>query len=155
MSLRGSLIADRVDALGVSPAVSAAPTETIGQVIARMVAERVGCIVVVHGDRLEGIFTERDVLTRVLAAGAKLDQPIQTVMTPKPDVLHSDATVADVVRRMHDGGYRHMPVVARDGILAGVVSVKRVAEYLVEHFPATIYNLPPDPTQRLDAPEGA
>ena len=155
LDLRGSLIADRVDALGISPAVSVAPTESIRQVIARMVAERVGCIVVVQDARLEGIFTERDVLTRVLAAGAKLDQPIQTVMTPKPDVLHPDATVADVVRLMHDGGYRHMPVVEDDGTLAGVVSVKRVAEYLVEHFPATIYNLPPDPEQRLDAAEGA
>ncbi len=56
---------------------------------------------------------------------------------------------------MHDGGYRHMPVVEPDGAVAGVVSVKRVAEYLVEHFPATIYNLPPDPAQRIDAAEGA
>ena len=155
MSFRRTLSADRVGALGVSPAVSVEPTESIGQVIGRMVAERVGCVLVMSDDRLEGIFTERDVLTRVLGAGAGLQEPIRSVMTSNPSVLHSDSTVADVVRRMHAGGFRHMPVVESDGAVAGVVSIKRVAEYLVEHFPATIFNLPPDPGQRLSAAEGA
>lgn len=156
MSLHDSLTADSVEALGIRPAVWATPAETIGQVIDRMVAKRVGCILVAADQgRLEGIFTERDVLTRVLAAGVGLDQPIQTVMTPNPEVLHSGATVADVVRRMDAGGYRHMPVMEDGASTVGVISVKRIAEYLVEHFPETIYNLPPEPGQTQNAPEGA
>jgi CBS domain-containing protein len=46
---------------------------------------------------------------------------------------------------MEEGGYRHLPVVDQAGRPLGVLSVKRIVHYLVEHFPSTIYNLPPDP----------
>ena len=44
---------------------------------------------------------------------------------------------------MEEGGYRHLPVVVDDRPV-GILSVKRIVHYLVEHFPATVYNLPPD-----------
>ena len=46
---------------------------------------------------------------------------------------------------MEEGGYRHLPVIGETGKPVGVLSVKRVVHYLVEHFPATIYNLRPCP----------
>ena len=48
---------------------------------------------------------------------------------------------------MEDGGYRHLPVVDDSGRPVGVLSVKRIVHYLVEHFPSTIHNQPPDPNQ--------
>jgi hypothetical protein len=55
---------------------------------------------------------------------------------------------------MHTGGYRHIPVIGDEREVIGVLSVKRVVQYLVEHFPAAIYNLPPDPNVVSTAREG-
>ncbi|MBY0458338.1 MAG: CBS domain-containing protein, partial [Gemmataceae bacterium] len=59
------------------------------------------------------------------------------------------------VERMQKGGYRHVPVVDEDNRPVGVLSAKRIVHYLVEHFPATVYNLPPDPDRVPDTAEGA
>ena len=63
-------------------------------------------------------------------------------MTPEPVTVHPKDPIATAIRRMEEGGYRHLPVVV-DGKAVGVLSVKRVVHYLVEHFPAMVYNLPP------------
>jgi len=56
---------------------------------------------------------------------------------------------------MEEGGYRHLPVVDVTGKPLGVLSVKRIVHYLAEHFPATVYNLPPDPSSVPQSAEGA
>ena len=55
---------------------------------------------------------------------------------------------------MEEGGYRHLPVVVDDKPV-GILSVKRIVHYLVEHFPATVYNLPPGFQTFLPRREGA
>jgi CBS domain-containing protein len=56
---------------------------------------------------------------------------------------------------MEEGGYRHLPVVDERERPVGILSVKRIIRYLVEHFPTTVYNLPPDPQAVPKNPEGA
>jgi CBS domain-containing protein len=56
---------------------------------------------------------------------------------------------------MVSGGYRHLPVVDEEGRPVGVLSVKQIMHYLVEHFPSTVYNLPPDPRVVPQEREGA
>jgi CBS domain-containing protein len=56
---------------------------------------------------------------------------------------------------MASGGYRHLPVTGEGGEPLGVLSVKDVVRYLVEYFPAKVYNLPPTPDQAQPAREGA
>ena len=63
--------------------------------------------------------------------------------------------IAAAVRKMEVGGYRHLPVVDGLGRPTGILSVKRIVHYLAEHFPATIYNLPPDPAVVPNEREGA
>jgi len=77
------------------------------------------------------------------------------VMTRDPIVVHPKEPIGAAVRRMEEGGYRHLPVVDALGKPLGVLSVKRIVHYLVEHFPATIYNLPPDPDVFPQEAEGA
>ena len=75
-----------------------------------------------QGERLCGIFTERDLLTRVVAAG--LDPPttrLGDVMTADPDTIEASAPIIEAIRRMDEFCYRHMPVLER-GRLIGVVS---------------------------------
>jgi predicted transcriptional regulator len=57
---------------------------------------------------------------------------------------------------MQAGGYRHLPVVDENRRPVGMLSAKRIVSYLVEHFPATVFNLPPDPDNNHPSePEGA
>ena len=118
----------------------------MAEAVALMRQQRVGCVLVCRDDeQLVGIFTERDLMRRVLAAGMPLTVPVALCMTPDPVVVHPKEPIGAAVRRMEEGGYRHLPVVDEAGRPVGVLSVKRIVHYLVEHFPSTIYNLPPDP----------
>lgn len=114
-----------------------------------------GCLLVTDAGRVVGIFTERDLLTRVLAPGCALDLPMRECMTPRPATVSPLDSVRAAIRRMQKGGYRHLPVVDEGDRPLGVLSARRVVHYLVEHFPNLVYNLPPDPDRYPDAPDGA
>ena len=92
---------------------------------ARIMAERhIGAILITANGKLEGIFTERDVLNRVVAPGLNPETvKIGEVMTRNPDTVPPDATALDTMIRMQTKGYRHLPVV-EDGELVGIVSVR-------------------------------
>ena len=96
--------------------------ETVHAVAVRMAEVRCSSILLCEGDELQGIFTERDLLMRVVAAG--LD-PAKTlvgqVMTRDPDRIEASAPVIEAIRRMDEGCFRHMPVVEGNQII-GVVS---------------------------------
>ncbi|MDH3594718.1 MAG: CBS domain-containing protein [Rhodospirillales bacterium] len=89
---------------------------------ARLMRDRnVGSVLIVEDGRLEGIFTERDMVHRVVAEGRDLDgTALGEVMTRDPDTVSPDTTALDALRRMQDGGYRHLPVVAAGRVVAVV-----------------------------------
>ena len=122
---------------------------------ARMRAHGVGCVLVTDLRKLVGIFTERDLLRRVIAAGRPWCTTVGAVMTPEPVCVRSKDPIRLAIRRMEQGGYRHLPVVDEANRPVGVLSVKRIIHYLVEHFPTTVYNLPPDPRRFPQEREGA
>jgi CBS domain-containing protein len=90
---------------------------------ARAMRERhVGSVLIAAADRLEGIFTERDMVFRVVAEGRDPDATaLADVMTADPDVLPPQASALDALRRMQDGGYRHLPII-ESGRIVGIVS---------------------------------
>jgi CBS domain-containing protein len=92
---------------------------------ARVMAERhIGAVLITNNGKLEGIFTERDVLNRVVAPGKDPEVvKVGEVMTRNPDTVTPDATALDTLIRMQNKGYRHLPVVD-DGQLVGIVSVR-------------------------------
>jgi CBS domain-containing protein len=116
---------------------------------------RVGCLLICDGRKLVGIFTERDLLHRVIAPGRCWQAPLADVMTPDPVCVQRKDPIRLAIRRMEQGGYRHLPVVDETGRPIGILSVRRIVHYLVEHFPTTVYNLPPDPRAFPQEPEGA
>jgi CBS domain-containing protein len=75
-------------------------------------------------------------------------------MTPDPLTILPRDPIRIAVRRMEEGGHRHLPVVDDSTRPLGMLSVKRVIRYLVEHYPAAVYNQPPS-GQVPDSPEGA
>jgi CBS domain-containing protein len=155
MELARNLRVDSVSRLGPTQALCVLPDQTAAEAVALMRRHEVGCVLVCRDDALLGLFTERDLLRRVLAAGRPLTVPINEVMTPDPVVVRPKDSVAAAVRLMEEGGYRHLPVVDESGRPRGVLSVKRIVHYLAEHFPGTIYNQPPDPSVFPRRAEGA
>ena len=106
------------------PPVTVTREATVVDAARRMRERNVGSVLVVDGMRLVGIFTERDALFRVLAAAR---DPAATtlgdVMTPQPQTMHPDEPFVRALRVMHEGKFRHLPVV-EFGRPLGIVSVR-------------------------------
>jgi CBS domain-containing protein len=155
MDLAKNLKIESVSRLHATPPLQAAPTQTVAEAVELLRRQEVGCLLVCEDGRLVGIFTERDLMRRILALGKPLSLPLAESMTPGPVVVQAKDSIASAVRKMEVGGYRHLPVVDEAGRPVGVLSVKRIVHYVVEHFPGTIYNLPPDPGTMEPCREGA
>lgn len=127
---------------------------TVGQALQLLRAQRTGSVMICEGAKLVGILTERDAL-KLMASGADLSQPVTKVMSSPPATISANATVAEAIRTMSEGGYRHLPMIDDEGRPTGVVAVHGIVHYLVDHFPATVYNLPPNPKAAPKEREGA
>jgi CBS domain-containing protein len=101
------------------------PHDALVSDVAQTLRERqVGAGMVVAGGKLVGIFTERDALFRVLAEGRDpRTTRVGEVMTRDPQTIHPDRPFVDALRMMHDGRFRHVPIV-EDGRPMGMVSVR-------------------------------
>lgn len=130
------------------------PRMSVRDVLVLMKQHNTGCVLVCEQQKLIGIFTQRDVL-RLLAMEADLGVLVETVMTRNPVTLRQSDTVATAIARMSAGGYRHLPIVDAQGQPTGLLKVRGIVHYLVEHVPKTIYNLPPNPKMVAQNREGA
>jgi CBS domain-containing protein len=149
-----NLTTETVSRAGLAEPVCVGPETSVRTVLQTLQQHRTGSLLVCSAEKLVGIFTERDAL-RLLAQGADLDVPVETVMARDPVVLRASDTVATAIKKMSGGGYRRLPVVDAEGRPLGIVKVSTIVRFLVEHFPRTIYNLPPDPHPVMQQPEGA
>jgi CBS domain-containing protein len=154
MEIEHSLQEVDVLALELQPPLVLEGTSSVGDVIRAMRKGGHGCALVTENHRLAGIFTERDVLLSVLGNDAILSRPVSAQMTPEPVCVNSRDPVRQVLLLMYQGGYRHIPIVDATGQIAGCVRHKDIAEYLVNHFAEYVLNLPPDPEQIAQTPEG-
>ena len=141
-------------ALGIDQPVIADAGTALREVIREMRDRRASCSLLTREGRLAGVFTERDVVTRVAGVEGALDRPVAEVMTPDPDHVRRGDRLLTAVRLMHRRGYRHVPVVDDDGRILGCVQHEDVVDYLAEVYPAEVLNLPPDPGQVILTREG-
>jgi CBS domain-containing protein len=156
-TLAKNLRGDRVERLRLRRVYAVTPATPVSEAVRGMSEQRATCALVTDAaGKLVGIFTERDFLARVVAAGVKPEATaVERVMSPAPRTVAPHDSVYDAVEAMASGNFRHLPVVRTDGTAVGVLSVKDVMRYLVEYFPAKVYNLPPTPDQNQPAREGA
>jgi CBS domain-containing protein len=144
-SISPAVFNDTVGVLAPAEPVCLRETATIAEAAQRMVqAHQAAVLVVDAAGRLAGIFTERDLLTRVVGRG--LDPKgtaLSTVMTANPEVLSLRDRVAYAVHCMSVAGYRTVPLVDADRKPIGIVTVSDVIRWLASLFPATVLNLPP------------
>ena len=146
--IRGALLNDKIAVLGPAEPVCLRETATVQEAIERMLSRRQAGVLIVDADgRLTGIFTERDVLTRVAGQGRDPRQTaLGTVMTRDPDALGPGDRVAYAVHSMSVAGYRTVPLVDAQRRPLGVVTVSDVIRWLADLFPEAVLNLPPGDT---------
>ena len=152
--LRQLLTTSRVAQLGPKEVPTLRGEQTIAEAVREMRAHSHGSAMVCRDGKLVGIFTERD-LMKLLAAGQTLEQPLSAVMTSRPRTVALDDTLMTVIQLMDEGGYRRLPVVNASGTPVGIVDVKSVVHYLVEHFPKAVYNQAPRALLNARDREGA
>ncbi|HEV8661259.1 MAG TPA: CBS domain-containing protein [Thermoanaerobaculia bacterium] len=110
------------------PVIHADSSERVRDVVRRMSKENVGAVPVLDSGRLVGVFSERDVMARVVAAGLDPDQTlVANVMTKEIVVADPGDTVDAALLKMHRVGCRHLPVV-KGGNLVGMVSIRDLLE---------------------------
>lgn len=127
------------------PLLSLPPETSVEIAIDLMNRHERGAVLVVKGEKLVGIFTERDLLRRVVPRGLSLARTsINEVMTVNPDVLPEWATLAQALRTMARSRYRHLPVIDEHGRPLAVVSMRRIIQFVCEAFPKEILNAPPE-----------
>ena len=154
MDFELNLNSDLVERVDSGEPTCVAPETTLRETLQLMKQRRRGHVLVCRDQVLVGIFTERDAL-RVMAEDADFDAPVETVMAADPATVSSSDTVGAAIKKMSQGGYRHMPIVDASNRPVGVVRVSSVLHYLVEHFPNVIYTLPPAPHHMTQEREGA
>ena len=104
--------------------------ETITQVAQRMVERNLGAVVVLDGDRLVGIMTERD-LMRAVARGLHADALVAEYMSPDPETIEPDDSTQHAAVLMIHGGFRHLPVVEQDAVV-GILSIRDLMRVALE-----------------------
>jgi CBS domain-containing protein len=114
------------------PIHSVGPDALITECVRKMTAEKIGALVVMDGERLIGIFTERDALSKVLAAGLEPSTTkVSEVMTKDPYWISPTTTVGDAMELVTKRRFRHLPIVKSGKVLA-VISSGDLTHWLVK-----------------------
>lgn len=143
------LLEERVTLLPHRPPLVFGGSEPVKEAMQAMQQRHRGCVLITADgtlrSELTGIFTERDILLKVIDCGRNpATLPLREVMTAEPESLGLDARLAWALNMMSIGGYRHLPITDDRGFPAFILSVRDVVEFLVDSFPSEILNLPPD-----------
>ena len=156
---------ERVGCLSRTEPAIGFPETPLTEVLRRLRGDSGGCVIIVEpavappdpsSNRLPernswkpvGILTERDYLDKIAGKPPRPGATAAAYMTPHPRTISADESLDAAIQLMTQGGYRHLPLVDRDGGLAGVLSVRDIIFYLAELFPTDVMNLPPRLHQR-------
>ncbi|RKX33026.1 MAG: histidine kinase [Verrucomicrobia bacterium] len=114
---------------------------TVAEAVHEMNSHKVGCIMVLDGDNLVGVFTERDVLHRVVAANLPaMTTPVSQVMTTPVETVRPDMSIDEAMVTITEKRHRHLPVMD-EGKLIGLVSIGDITRWLVQAHQNEAQNL--------------
>ena len=152
-----TLFEDEIGGVDLNPPLMLPESSPISDAIHLMNKFKMGCILLGSNKIPIGIFTERDVLNKVLPNGVNINTtPVSEFMTRNPQCLRAHHQVAHALNLMVDGGYRHVPIVNGKGEAQGVFSMRSFVSFMVDLFPNEILNVaPPNNREHAEAPEGA
>ena len=127
------MLTNKVSEIMTTAVITAEPSSTIREVTQLMVDRRVGRVVITENDEAAGIFTEQDVLRRVMNRILDVHKtPVRRVMTTPIQGVPQGTTIVNVLGRMYKGRYRHLLVYGDDKRMVGLVSMRRILNLVVE-----------------------
>ena len=123
-------------------------SDPMWKVVEEMSGKRRGAVLVEDAaGKLVGIFTERDLVSRIDHTDTLWSHVVvRDVMTPHPMVVRRDDSLAEALRRLTQGRRRHLPVVDAQGEVLGLISIRDILTFVASKFPEDLINLPPDPS---------
>ena len=133
-ALERSITQHSVQVLAPKKPVTVPATASVQDAVNEMVQHRIGCLLVEHDGKIIGIFTERDVLNRVLPHRAALEGPVSECMTASPETISLTDSIAYAMHAMSVGGYRHLPIAGAGGEAAGIISARDLLRFLSIRF---------------------
>jgi predicted transcriptional regulator len=154
MSLKEVLETEQVRHLDLSRHCRIESGTSVREALVRMRAERAPAALITKDVALIGIFTERDVLRRVVGSPETLEGPVDDVMTAKLITVLPDTSAADALWLMDNHHFRNLPVVDRQGRILGDMTHAAIINYLAQRYPVEVLNRPPRPEQYPRKPEG-
>ena len=108
-----------------TPLVTVSPNTTVMEAVRIMDQESIGAVAVTQHHRLVGMFSERDLMLRVVSERRDPEQVlIGDVMTSPVETIHRDSTADEALKLMLEKHIRHLPIEDRDGKLAGMISMR-------------------------------
>ena len=154
-----ALLDERLQVVGRNEPVTVPPGTSLRDCLAAIRRTGTGdsVFVVDPSARMLGVLTERDIFGRLVGGDVPpidLDQPVETLMTTRPQHLHLEDSVRDALDLMQTGRYRNVPLLDDDDTLQGVIRPLDVLKYVAEAFPEELLNLPPRPHQLMNQAEG-
>ena len=137
---------DPVSSLDLRKSICTSGDTSIAACLQLMKDERIGCLLITEDEKLVGIFTERDIIRRIVGKNlSHEDIDVQDYMTSDPDTLMADAPLAFALNYMVVGGYRHVPIVDENNKPQYCLSIKDIVKHIGNHYFSEIANLPPTP----------
>lgn len=135
-----TFLCDSIGMIGLKEPLTVRAETPLSECVRMMQSHRVGSLLITTADgRLEGIFTERDCLMKVIGKVSSLETVhVGNFMTKNPHRERPEASIAFALNLMSNGGFRHVPIVDQDDIPIGIISVKDVVEHIVRKMIAAI-----------------
>ncbi len=140
--------------LPLTPPLFIESTLSVAQAVDAMRSAHASCALLGTEDAVDGIFTERDVLTKCMGDGFDWQQPVgASVATSSPRTIPVERSLAEALAAFQQHNHRTLPVVDGGKVL-GLVRLGDVLTHLAEAFPEELLNLPPRPHQVMEKQEG-
>ena len=128
---------------------------TLRKAIEAIRKQHVGCVLLENNNKISGIFTERDIVQKIVGNIHNLENEyVIDFMTQTPDVLRQNDALSFALNKMIDGGYRHIPIINESDKPIGVISMQDIINHLGDYFYEDIKNLPPHPVRTQRHREG-
>jgi CBS domain-containing protein len=155
MTLLQSLHNEPITRLDLSYYCTVSAGTSVLEVIEQMRTSKRNCALVTQDNRLVGIFTDRDILRKVVDRPDLWADPVDGFMTSTVQMVAADTHAADAMALMDINHVRNVPVVSANGEVVGNFTNYAVVKFLADTFPTEIYNRPPEPNRFAHRRHGA
>ncbi len=147
MSLESDLQYEKVNHLDITSFTSVEVGTSVQDTVEQMRQEGRHSAIITKDGVLAGIFTDRDLLRKVVDAPETWHKAIDKVMTSSPMSVKADDPAYTALAIMDEKHFRNVPVVDHNGKVIGNLSHYAIIKYLADRFPESVYNLPPETDQ--------